>query len=135
MCMFCRSLFILLYLFAWPLCCLFSFDMRILITPLVSPNSLCITKADLSKIIQLAISRYLETIFQLTTNHCVVNGEQQVIHNIRVGRKSIRPFAPILTLRWSYLLSAVHVHTTAHCMLNREQLDPAPPKARPTQFI
>ena len=39
MCMFCRSLFVLLYFFFWPLCCLFYFDMRILITPLVSSNS------------------------------------------------------------------------------------------------
>ena len=31
MCMFCRSLFVLLYFFFWPLCCLF-FDLRILIT-------------------------------------------------------------------------------------------------------
>jgi hypothetical protein len=26
MCMFCRSLFVLLYFFFWPLCCLFFFD-------------------------------------------------------------------------------------------------------------
>jgi hypothetical protein len=39
MCMFCRSLFVLLYFFIWPLCCLFFFDIRILITPLVSSNS------------------------------------------------------------------------------------------------
>jgi hypothetical protein len=39
MCMFCRSLFVLLYIFFWPLCCLFFFDIRILITPLVSSNS------------------------------------------------------------------------------------------------
>ena len=36
--MFCRSLFVLLSFFFWPLCCL-SFDLRILITPLVSSNS------------------------------------------------------------------------------------------------
>ena len=101
--------------------------------PLVSPNSPCIAKADLNKIIQLAISRNSKTLFQLTTNHCVVSGEQQVIHNIRVGLKSIRPFAPILTLRWSYLLSNVQLHTTTHCRFYREQLDPAPPKASPTQ--
>jgi hypothetical protein len=35
-CMFCRSLFVLLYFFFWPLCCLFFFDIRILIVPLVS---------------------------------------------------------------------------------------------------
>jgi hypothetical protein len=38
-CMFCRSLFVLLYFFFWPLCCLFFFDIRILIAPLVSLNS------------------------------------------------------------------------------------------------
>jgi hypothetical protein len=36
--MFCRSLFVLLYFFFWPLCCL-SFDLQILITPLVSTNT------------------------------------------------------------------------------------------------
>jgi hypothetical protein len=35
-CMFCRSLLVLLYFFFWPLCCLFFFDIQILITPLVS---------------------------------------------------------------------------------------------------
>ena len=39
MCMLCRSLFVLLYFFFWPLCFLFFFDIRILITPLVSSNS------------------------------------------------------------------------------------------------
>ena len=35
---FCRSLFVFLSLFFSPLCCLFFFDLRFLITPLVSPN-------------------------------------------------------------------------------------------------
>jgi len=35
---FCRSLFVLLYFFLWPLCCLSFFDLRNLITPLVSSN-------------------------------------------------------------------------------------------------
>jgi hypothetical protein len=39
MCMFCRSLSVLLYFFFWPLCCLFFFDIRILITPLVTSYS------------------------------------------------------------------------------------------------
>ena len=34
-CIFCRSLFVLLYFFFWPLCCLFFFDTRIMIAPLV----------------------------------------------------------------------------------------------------
>ena len=37
--MFYRSLFVLLSFFFWPLCCLSFFDLRILITHLVSSNS------------------------------------------------------------------------------------------------
>jgi hypothetical protein len=37
--MFCRTLFVVLYSFFWPLCCLFFFDIRFLIAPLVSSNS------------------------------------------------------------------------------------------------
>jgi len=37
--MFCLSLFVLLHFFFWPLCCLFFFDIRFLIAPLVSSNS------------------------------------------------------------------------------------------------
>jgi hypothetical protein len=33
---FCRSLFVILSFFFWPLCCLFFFDLQILIIPLVS---------------------------------------------------------------------------------------------------
>jgi hypothetical protein len=39
MCIFCRSLFVHLSVFFWPLCCLSFFDLRVLITPLVSSNS------------------------------------------------------------------------------------------------
>ena len=39
MCVFCRSLFVLLCFFFWPLCCLSFFDIRILITSMVSSNS------------------------------------------------------------------------------------------------
>ena len=38
-CVFCRSLFVLLCLFFRSLCCLFFFDIRFLIAPLVSSNS------------------------------------------------------------------------------------------------
>jgi hypothetical protein len=37
--MFCKSLFVLVYSFIWPLCCLFFFDIQIMIAPLVSSNS------------------------------------------------------------------------------------------------
>ena len=39
--MFCWSLFVLLYFFFWPLCCLFFFDIRNLFTTLVASNSSC----------------------------------------------------------------------------------------------
>ena len=39
MCMFYRSLFVLLYFFFWPLCCLFFFNLQIQVTPLVSSDS------------------------------------------------------------------------------------------------
>ena len=37
--LFCRSLFVLLYVFFWPLCCLFCFELWILLTHLISSNS------------------------------------------------------------------------------------------------
>ena len=43
MCMFCRSLFVFLYIFFWPVYCLSFFDLRVLITPLVSSNSSLLT--------------------------------------------------------------------------------------------
>jgi hypothetical protein len=45
-CMVCRSLFVLLFFFLWPLCCLFFFDIRILITPLGSLNSFYYKNSD-----------------------------------------------------------------------------------------
>jgi hypothetical protein len=36
--MFCRSLFIRLYFFFWPFCCLSFFDLRLLVTSLISLN-------------------------------------------------------------------------------------------------
>ena len=39
MCMFCRSLFVLVFFFFWPFCFLSFFDLRILINPLVYSNS------------------------------------------------------------------------------------------------
>ena len=39
--MFCRSLFVFVFFFFWPLCCLSFFNLRVLITPLLSSNSSC----------------------------------------------------------------------------------------------
>ena len=59
MCMFCRSLFVLLSFFFLPSCCL-SFDLRILITHLVSSNSscaniLCLGVFEIPKYLALAV--------------------------------------------------------------------------------
>ena len=43
---FYRSLFVLLCIFFWPLCCLFFLDLRIMITPMVSSNSSCINSVN-----------------------------------------------------------------------------------------
>lgn len=40
---------------------------------------------------------------------------------VRVVLKTIIPTAPNLTLHWSYLLTAVQVRATTHCMLHKEQ--------------
>ena len=37
------------------------------------------------------------------------------------GLQPIGPIVPNWAPRWSYLLSATHVHTTTHCMFYREQ--------------
>ena len=56
MCMFCRLLFVLLFIFFWPLCCLFFFDIRILINPLVSSNSSCKNQWLKTKLVEKYIS-------------------------------------------------------------------------------
>ena len=44
--MFCRSLFVLLYFFFWPLCCLLFFDIRILIAPWYLQTFLILNSSD-----------------------------------------------------------------------------------------
>ena len=61
MCMFCRSLFVLLSFLFWPLCCLFFFDIRILITPLVSSNSSCPFVLFLLAIVLSVLLRYTDS--------------------------------------------------------------------------
>ena len=47
-CKFCRSLFVLLSYFFWPLCCLFFFDIRILITSLWYLQTLLVQRDNLN---------------------------------------------------------------------------------------
>jgi hypothetical protein len=54
--MFCRSLYVLLSFFFWPLCGLSFFDLRILITPLVSWPLCCLSFFDLQILITPLVS-------------------------------------------------------------------------------
>ena len=66
-CMFCRSLFVLLYFFFWSLCCLI-FYLRLLIAPLVSSNCSCYS-------IFSFICMFCRSLFVLlyfSFGHCVV---------------------------------------------------------------
>jgi hypothetical protein len=56
--MFCRSLFVLLYFFFWPLCYLFFFDIRILIVPLVSSFSWNTSAAKNNQLTILNVNNY-----------------------------------------------------------------------------
>ena len=61
-CMFCRSLFIFLSFFFWPLRCLSFFDLRILITALVSSNSPWIKLMGQSRMENPETQRYLTSL-------------------------------------------------------------------------
>jgi hypothetical protein len=74
MCMFCRSLFVLLYF--WLLCCLSFFDFRILIILLVSPNPSPLIKS-------VSFSRYKAHIYILSS--CMLRtplSERIILSNI-----------------------------------------------------
>ena len=61
--------------------------------------------------------------------HCTLWGPNNI-----VGESIpdiIRPIVPIWTLRWSYLLLTVQVHTIRHYRCYREQCGPASPKTGP----
>jgi general stress protein CsbA len=56
-----QTLIVLLSFFFWPLCCLFFFDLRILITPLVSSNSYCPVILFLLAIVLSVLLRYTDS--------------------------------------------------------------------------
>ena len=69
MCMFGRSLYVILSFFFWPLCCLF-FDLQILITPLVSPSSFYIqTVNDVNRCSVSIYSSYGAFLIHVTLTH------------------------------------------------------------------
>jgi hypothetical protein len=88
MCMFYRSLFALLSIFFWPLHCMFFFDLRILITPLVSSNpSWLAAREDILQIHHDELMRWNDTCTYLVMNqHAEVahaNNNQRSIVSLR----------------------------------------------------
>ena len=71
----CRSLFVLLCLFTWPLYCLFVFDLRLLITPLMSSSF-----SQHQKVVYwgrlhqyLVVGLMLRVLSNVLTIHCIVH--------------------------------------------------------------
>ena len=85
MCMFCRSLFALLYFFLWPLCGQF-FDLRILITPLVSSNSFYTV---LKIKIKTQISNLMYTVFLWYNLHPYARSQQIGKSNIGESKPKV----------------------------------------------
>ena len=97
-----RSLFVLLYFFFWSLCCLFFFDMRILITPLVSSNSSFITT-----------NLNTDSRFHCTTYMCNISSLlQSVLFHAGVDIRLI--FSNALSLSLSLSLSLFRVTKCFH---------------------
>ena len=77
-----RCLFVCLYVFFWPLCCLFFFDIRILINLLVSSNSSstlileCIYNTLLQKAILIGLDDILLKFFKLKHEKTKLNQEK-----------------------------------------------------------
>ena len=88
MCMISRSLFVLLYFFFWPLCCLFFFDIRNLITPSVSSNSssyILVVYASRYYIVVVHANRYyIEFVFINSYDNIFLDLNRYYIEVVRV---------------------------------------------------
>jgi hypothetical protein len=104
--MFCRSLFVLLSFFFRLLCCL-SFDLRILISPLVSSNS--------SLILTQQVGVYIKKcFFFFTSSECKDNIRvtNKLLSGYHHGRGNIKPASKFLTLRNLQFLNHVIIIKT-----------------------
>ena len=111
--MFCRSLFVR---FLWPLCCLFLFDIRFLITPLVSSNSNLVMHNSLC-----FHSFLLKKKFSFRTNiqcTCFKNNNYRLIHGLFI--------LPLLSARDIDIGPFTRGQITCYCprkmLLPREQV-------------
>ena len=103
--MFCRSLFVLLSFFFRLLCCL-SFDLRILISPLVSSNS--------SLILTQQVGVYIKFFFFFTSSECKDNIRvtNKLLSGYHRGRGNKKPASKYLTLRTLQFLNHVIIIKT-----------------------
>ena len=85
LCAFCISLFVLLYFFFWPLYSVSFFDIRILITPLVSSNSSCYI--------------YVEVLCYAFDFHCLLF----VFRSCKLDVRSILLLSTVLNVNRHYL--------------------------------
>jgi len=110
MCMYCRSLFVLLYFFFLPLCCLFFFDARILIAPLVSSNSSSAVVGDIrcfkrkalfDAIVKhyLVVSVYIHFVCRLSGKHNLDGFGDQII---------IQMYEQAILIRMNHLQTLLH---------------------------
>ena len=108
MCMFCRSLFVLLYFFFWPLCCMFFFDIRILITLLVSSNSSCMKFQNLNLIWSHMYWTYCLDLIKLVIRR--ITHRRQIFHQCKIkGGIFVEDFTYIYTIyliqiKWTSIL-------------------------------
>ena len=116
--MFCRSLFILLSFFFWPLCCLSFPDLQILITPLVSSNS---------SSAKYGFSAGWST--GVESNQSVISGRLPTIINIVL--------VIILSMRSGLLCEQVSLRvmlsTSSYAVCSRDRTDQIQSRLHPTQ--
>ena len=95
MCIFCRSLFVLLYFIFWSLCWLFFFNLRILITTLVSSHYCAI--------IYLCLARLVFFIF--IAHHVDLREKKQNSRTYHINFYTRFLLKKMLTSHWFFFLS------------------------------
>ena len=127
LCIFCRSLFVFFSFFFWPLCCLFFFDLRIFITPLVSSNSSS-NKLLIPNVIQFVVlmllreftvyvnkSEHIKGVIRIRkSKHRQHNGQNKKPYKLirpydRCGLTQIRPY-----IKWMFRPYYIFMRPTAN---------------------
>ena len=106
--MFCRSLFVHLYLFFWPLCCLFFFDIRFWLPPFgifkLFLNHLAFRCFDYERIWWALFQKRVVFAYKVFFDFIIIDSNQDL--NLRlISHMYWKPY-PILVINWNqdYLL-------------------------------